>query len=215
MDFPLFWSEMMMQHQLFLRLLLADYSQKVRARNLERGWKEVLLHLSAHHVPVRETVAPLLERTISFQSSLLNSPLKSLYLSPQELKKFLHHITMESDYFLRLLEGTITPEEEINFLAKENSQHDHFISSLLSGPNFPLKEELEELSQEIKKEEIPYLDSWINLSNQALQEVELDVEEGRSQVKSPSKNRSLPLAMVEHEKTEGKWEKERLDWLAR
>ncbi|SPN79349.1 Hypothetical protein ZAZAV_281 [Cedratvirus Zaza IHUMI] len=214
MDYLSFWSQKMYEHMLFINFLTLDDFIKQESKRLMDAWLEVVYEVDASP-DLKETddIERLLQETRQFKLALLQDPTKSnRILPPSKVADLLDHMLLELDYFLGLLNGTLTPQEELKILAFENADHDNFLLHSFKNPDPEVTETLQgvidQLMKEAKSEYGPdgELKYWLKTSNKTTKEVDDLIKNGYLES-------IIPDALREHELSEGKWEVERYNYL--
>lgn len=214
MDYLSFWSQKMYEHMLFVKFLSLDDFVREESKRLMEAWLEVIYLVDASpDLPDTEPVKSLLQETRTFKLALLQDPTKSnRILPPKKVADLLDHMLTELDYFSGLIDGTLTPQEELKILAFESADHDNFILHSFRKPDPEVRETLQgvidQLMKEAKSEYGPdgELKYWLKTSNKTLEEIDALVKDGYLET-------ILPEAMREHELSEGKWEVARYNYL--
>lgn len=214
MDYLSFWSEMMLQHMIFLEYLLEDREYKTKANNLSKKWGNIVLNSKNPNLAgtpkLLDQTEKVLQETLRFKHEILRDKNKKTFLtSPDKLDALLKHMIMEANYFGSLIRGTISPLEELSFLSKESYQHEDMILGTLKNPTDSLTFQMKEISKHLKSEsKEPNMDflSWLKLSNSTLEEAQEFMQSGLL-------NSILPEAMLQHELDEGQWETKRFEYL--
>lgn len=212
-----FWSEKILEHMLFLGYLIGEPQKlKDKAKDLLVDWQDMVLSLENPNTRINgiSGLVPLLLRTKRFQSDVLVSidRVSPVGISREELYGLDEHMIMELDYFLGSVRGDVSLEDELSFLALESAQHDKFVLETLVSPPESLASEMGIASGNLSvvsmlhPPKVSRLEEWLKISNDTLEETEGRIESGYL-------SSIVPVALLEHELTEGRWAIQRVNFL--
>lgn len=208
-----FWTQQLAQHALFIHDLLDPQvvpDLKEEAKMLYSGWYSQLQNNPVKYNPVlSNSQFAFLEATHNRLSQGI--PL-NMGILRDDLHDLLRHMILEQTFFVRLVQGRVSINEEIQFWLQENREHTALVSRLL--PAGPLKNQIIDLSDRLESTrsltnfDIPYLLSELDLvriSNQGAMIVHNAVHAGQIT--------EINDAMLEHEIREAQKGEERLTYL--
>ncbi|AHH01832.1 hypothetical protein pv_265 [Pithovirus sibericum] len=204
-----FWSEIIREHMLFLAYLLdlpGNEQRRFGAVELEQEWANLLKFQS--EIPVQQFLN-LSRRTLILKEDVLaasNQFELSSKLPQQQLSELLRHMIEELLYFEAIFTGTITPQQELSFLARESAEHDKLALETLLNPPVHIQRQIElGVHRLFQQSESPNCDLLKTLddSNQTGREIKLQIQHGEL-------TSIVPLVMLNHELREGEWARERI-----
>lgn len=128
-----FWSRQMSEHALFLHLGLVDKALKQEGLKIHKGFEAFRndFNQNPDNMKLMNKVLPLVQRERDFQIRVLKALDTGKWIG-WIFPLFVNHITLELDYFVDKLNGIkYTPEEEVVFWNRINSEHAAFAAHLL------------------------------------------------------------------------------------
>lgn len=128
-----FWSRQMSEHALFSHLGLEDPDLKDEALQthliLEKFRKQ--FNNNPEDLSVMNEILPILQKEREFQINVLKTLDEGKWIG-WIFPLFINHVTLELDYFVDKLNGIkYTPQEEVLFWNRINSEHAAFAARLL------------------------------------------------------------------------------------
>ena len=200
-----FWSERFKDHAMLLFILIDPNRAndlKSRAHQEFQNWDLYLQNLNVN------TLNQLIPRLSDLKQDVLEfSKITqiNLVISHDDFKDLVNHMIKELVFFLRLMSGDMSPEEELNFWKQENAEHtelsSHLIPFIRMSPQDAeeLKVNSADVVQRLKSVTDPYallpIYQW---SNQIALKLDRLIQEG-----DKSAIQDLFHMMVEHEIKEG------------
>lgn len=190
-DDVFFWLGQFRDHALFLFLLLDDQ----RVPQLKWTAYDLYMHWSFDEVWLRK-FSDLQMRILKLIDQDIN-----VILSPADFESLVEHMLKEFIFYLQLIAGQMTPEDEINFWTQENAEHTELAGHLL--PPGRLKNQTLQLSQQLKTAPRDQLLPLIQTSNMSALQLDKLIRAG--QVRTV-----LDPMMLEHEIKEAQRGEQRL-----
>lgn len=199
-----FWSVQFMEHGEFLyRLIDGDkYPQlKQQAKQEQEKWMKVIQTGNYSQVPA------LLQQLKLFKTDVLTRKLRGEDISPALYPSLVKHMLSELSYFERLLEGRITPEEELQFLLQEAMEHTKLAGLMLDPTEKTLIDKTLGMGEDLEiAADDPFASSSVD--------VYLDSNEAAIELYDGLQNRKVLAAltpkMLAHEIREGQYGATRL-----
>jgi len=198
-DIP-FWNYQFMEHCLFLKKLLSPEKAlelKEEAKRNYQNWENFLQSDDSDKPNIR-----LLNSLYSLLGKILNKiktgKIINIEIPSEDFKSLVKHMLLEQNYFVSLIDGTLTLEQEFLFWLKETQQHTQLVSDLLEPGK--IKKEAKRLAKKLKQDEI--------LTNQdfeyffkALDDIETSLKSGIDIVNKieNGKVKTVDKKMLEHE----------------
>lgn len=204
-----FWSEIIHEHMLFLTYLLdlpGNEQYRLKAVELGQEWSSLSRYQS--EIPVQEFLN-LSEQTLLLKEDVLSASNQfelSSKLPQEQLNELLRHMIEELLYFEAIFTGTITPQQELSFLARESAEHDKLALETLQNPPAHVRRQMElGIHQLIQQAESPdcNLPKVLDNSNRTGKLVEFEVQRGEL-------SSIVPMVMLNHEIREGEWARRRI-----
>lgn len=128
-----FWSRQMSEHALFAHLGLEDPELKQKALETFLAFEDFRKKFKQNPRDMRlmNSILPLLEKERAFQVEALKMIESGKWIG-WIFPLFLNHVTLELDYFVDKLNGIkYSPEDEVLFWNRINSEHAAFAAHLL------------------------------------------------------------------------------------
>ena len=202
-----FWSVQFMEHGEFLyRLIDGDkYPQlKQQAKQAQENWMKVVQSGDYRQVPA------LLQQLKLLKTDVLTRKLRGEDISPALYPSLVTHMLSELSYFERVLEGTITPQEELQFLLQEAMEHTKLAGLMLDPTEKTLINKTLGMAEDLEiAADDPLASSSVDVyldSNDAAVELYENLQDRRVLA-------ALTPKMLAHEIREGQYGATRLDYL--
>ena len=150
-----FWARQMSEHALFLHLGFDDPAFKAEASALHKQFEKfrTLFNKNPNNRELMNGILPLLEQERRFQIKTLQALDEGKWIG-WIFPLFINHITLELDYFTDKLNGIkYSPQDEVLFWNRINSEHAAFAAHLLDPAERKLFLKADQLS--VKFDKIP------------------------------------------------------------
>lgn len=196
----------MPEHQLFLNLGIEDASFKETAKLLHNAWEDFRNRLEKN--PSLDTLnswLALLKKTRAFQIDILNVLYSGKWIG-WIFPLFVNHITLELDYLVDKLNNiAYTPEDEIMFWNRINSEHAAFAAHLLDPSERELFLKADDMSSRLHDLQLPKSEKemWLNISLKAGRELDELNKQARAGAKANKVLSVIHPVLLDHVIREG------------
>lgn len=136
-DDIIFWSERFRDHALFLFILLDENKVpdlKQEALRQYHQWNNFINSNERTSMQLIELVNNLSNLKQDVKGYLDRGQVINVQIPPQDFNSLVNHMIKELNFFKVLLQGGLSPQDEIKFWVEENAEHTELAGKLLFDP---------------------------------------------------------------------------------
>jgi hypothetical protein len=126
-----FWSERFRDHAMILYILIDPQRAndlKLRAMQELENWTSQLINPNSSLLIQLTSSLLIFKRDVQERA---HNNIINLMIEPDDFKALVKHMIEELNFFIGIYDGQITPEKELEFWTRENSEHTELVAHLL------------------------------------------------------------------------------------